>query len=97
MDVKKWLQSGQRKIGTILSIDHPSVVEIAGLAGFDWLWLDAEHGRFNEQSAATACAVNAGVPPSPKAAADRKAPALRCPDSRQCGFASAQSQRWRLR
>jgi 2-keto-3-deoxy-L-rhamnonate aldolase RhmA len=60
MDVKRWLQSGHLKVGTILTIDHPSVVEIASLAGFDWLWLDAEHGRFNELSATTACAVSAG-------------------------------------
>jgi 2-keto-3-deoxy-L-rhamnonate aldolase RhmA len=65
MDVKKWLQPGRMKIGTILTIDNLSVVEIAGLAGFEWLWVDAEHGRFNELSAATACAVNAGRIRSP--------------------------------
>ena len=59
MDVKAWLQSGQMKLGTIITIDHQAIVEIAGLAGFDWLWIDGEHGSFNEQSAATACAVNA--------------------------------------
>jgi 2-keto-3-deoxy-L-rhamnonate aldolase RhmA len=77
MDVKKWLQSGQRKIGTILSIDHPSVVEIAGLAGFDWVWLDAEHGRFNEQSAATACAVIAGRLPTFVRLPDRSATVIK--------------------
>jgi len=60
MDAKAWLQSGQMKLGTIITIDHLAIVEIAGLAGFDWLWIDGEHGSFNEQSAATACAVNAG-------------------------------------
>ena len=51
------------KLGTIVTIDHPAIVEIAWLAGFDWLWIDGEHGRFNEVSAATACAVAAGGHP----------------------------------
>ena len=63
MQMKNWAGSGTPKIGTILTIDHPSTIEIAKLAGFDWLWIDAEHGRFNELSAATACAINAGGPP----------------------------------
>jgi 2-keto-3-deoxy-L-rhamnonate aldolase RhmA len=63
MDARAWLRSGGVKLGTIITIDHPTIVEIARLAGFDWLWIDGEHGRFNEVSAATACAVNAGVPP----------------------------------
>jgi 2-keto-3-deoxy-L-rhamnonate aldolase RhmA len=60
MDGKAWLQSSGLKLGTIITIDHPAIIEIAGLAGFDWLWIDGEHGSFNELSAATACAVNAG-------------------------------------
>ena len=63
MHMKSWAQSGSPKTGTILSIDHPATIEIAKLAGFDWLWVDAEHGRFNELSATTACAINAGGPP----------------------------------
>jgi 2-keto-3-deoxy-L-rhamnonate aldolase RhmA len=63
MDAKAWLHSGGMKLGTIVTIDHPAIVEIARLAGFNWLWIDGEHGRFNEVSAATACAVNAGGPP----------------------------------
>ncbi|KAA6460189.1 2-dehydro-3-deoxyglucarate aldolase [Acidobacteria bacterium AB60] len=63
MDMATWA-SGPVKIGTLLSIDHPAVVEIARLAGFDWLWIDGEHGSFNEVSAATACAINAGGPPA---------------------------------
>jgi 2-dehydro-3-deoxyglucarate aldolase/4-hydroxy-2-oxoheptanedioate aldolase len=63
MDIKVWA-TGAPKIGTLLSIDHPAIVEIARLARFDWLWIDAEHGSFNEVSAATACAVSAGGPPA---------------------------------
>jgi 2-dehydro-3-deoxyglucarate aldolase/4-hydroxy-2-oxoheptanedioate aldolase len=77
MDVKAWLQSGGMKLGTIVTIDHPALVEIARLAGFDWLWIDGEHGRFNEVSAATACAVNAGGPPTFVRLPDRSATAIK--------------------
>lgn len=62
MDLKTWAQS-RPKIGTLLTIDHPTVMEIARIAGFDWLWVDAEHGRYNEQTAALCSAINAGGPP----------------------------------
>ncbi len=62
--IAQWLREGAGpRLGTILTLDHPATTEIAKLAGFDWLWIDAEHGRFNEVSAATACAINAGGPP----------------------------------
>ena len=38
-------------------------MEIARIAGFDWLWVDAEHGRFNEATAALCSAISAGGPP----------------------------------
>lgn len=63
MNTKAWLQSSGRKLGTILTIDHPAIVEIAKLARFDWLWIDGEHGRFTELSTAMASAVNAGGAP----------------------------------
>jgi 2-keto-3-deoxy-L-rhamnonate aldolase RhmA len=77
MDAKAWLQSGGMKLGTIVTIDHPAIVEIARLAGFDWLWIDGEHGRFNEVSAATACAVTAGGPPTFVRLPDRSATAIK--------------------
>jgi 2-dehydro-3-deoxyglucarate aldolase len=64
MDIKSWAGAQPPKLGTLLGIDHPAIIEIARLAGFDWLWIDAEHGSFNEISAATACAVNSGGPPA---------------------------------
>jgi 2-dehydro-3-deoxyglucarate aldolase/4-hydroxy-2-oxoheptanedioate aldolase len=77
MDAKAWLQLGGMKLGTIVTIDHPAIVEIAKLAGFDWLWIDAEHGRFNELNAATACAVTAGGPPTFVRLPDRSATAIK--------------------
>lgn len=77
MNPKLWLQSSGTKLGTILTIDHPAIVEIAGLAGFDWIWIDGEHGRFDETSTAIACAVNAGGPPIFVRLPDRSATAIK--------------------
>lgn len=63
-DAKEWLRADGLKVGTILTIDNIAIPEIAALAGFDWLWVDAEHGQFDERSAAAACAVNAGRVPT---------------------------------
>jgi 2-keto-3-deoxy-L-rhamnonate aldolase RhmA len=77
MDAKAWLQSEGLKLGTIVTIEHPAIVEIARLAGFDWLWIDGEHGSFNEVSAATACAVAAGGPPTFVRLPDRSPTAIK--------------------
>jgi 2-dehydro-3-deoxyglucarate aldolase/4-hydroxy-2-oxoheptanedioate aldolase len=77
MDARAWLRSSGMKLGTIVTIDHPAIVEIARLSGFDWLWIDGEHGRFNEVSAATACAVAAGGPPTFVRLPDRSATAIK--------------------
>jgi 2-dehydro-3-deoxyglucarate aldolase/4-hydroxy-2-oxoheptanedioate aldolase len=77
MDARAWLKSSGLKIGTILTIDHPAIVEIARLAVFDWLWIDGEHGRFNEVTAATACAVGAGSAPVFVRLPDRSATAIK--------------------
>lgn len=34
---------GDRLLGSLISLDSPEVAEIMALAGFDWLFLDAEH------------------------------------------------------
>ena len=33
-------------IGTLVSIPSPEIVELLSFSGFDWLFLDAEHGAF---------------------------------------------------
>ena len=38
------LRRGDRLIGTLLSLPSPELAEIAAGAGFDWLFLDMEHG-----------------------------------------------------
>lgn len=64
MDIRSWLNSRPAKLGTLLTVDNPAMIEVARLAGFDWLWIDAEHGQFDERGAATACAMLAGGPPA---------------------------------
>jgi 2-dehydro-3-deoxyglucarate aldolase/4-hydroxy-2-oxoheptanedioate aldolase len=77
MDVRSWLRSGGTKLGTILTIDHPAIAEIASLSGFDWLWIDGEHGRFNEATASVACAVTVDGPPVFVRLPDRSATAIK--------------------
>ena len=38
------LKAGNLLIGTIVSLDSPEVAEVLSAAGFDWLFIDAEHG-----------------------------------------------------
>lgn len=33
-------------IGTLVSVPSPEIVELLSITGFDWLFLDAEHGAF---------------------------------------------------
>lgn len=62
--MKDWLRTATPKIGTVASIAHPVVAELVKHAGFDWVWIDGEHGGFDPASAATFCAV---VQQGPKA------------------------------
>lgn len=48
---KARLKSGQRLIGTILTLPAPELAEIAAGAGFDWLFLDMEHGLLDVAAA----------------------------------------------
>ncbi len=43
-DFRACLSRGEPLIGTILSLPSPELAEIAADAGFDWLFLDMEHG-----------------------------------------------------
>lgn len=41
---RKRLQSGERLLGTMVTLPTASAAEILADAGFDWLFIDAEHG-----------------------------------------------------
>lgn len=44
MNLKKRLADGETLIGTILSMPSPETAEVMAMAGFDWLFIDLEHG-----------------------------------------------------
>ena len=43
-DFRRRTLAGEWLTGTFLNLGSPMTVEIAGLAGFDWLLIDHEHG-----------------------------------------------------
>lgn len=45
------LRKGERLIGTLVSLPSAEITEILAETGFDWLFIDAEHGAFNPQQA----------------------------------------------
>ena len=49
--LKKNLQSGKVVIGPFLKLADPAIVEIAGLAGFDFVIIDTEHGTISFETA----------------------------------------------
>jgi 2-keto-3-deoxy-L-rhamnonate aldolase RhmA len=44
---KEKISSAKPAIGTLLTIDAPDIAEILSLVGFDWLFIDMEHGTFS--------------------------------------------------
>ena len=44
--VKHKLESGETVFGSFLKLDSPPIVELYGLAGFDFIIVDAEHGAY---------------------------------------------------
>ena len=46
-DFRQRLSSGETLLGTMVTLTAPSVAEILADVGFDWLFVDAEHGPFD--------------------------------------------------
>ncbi len=46
--VKAKLRAGETVFGVFVNLPSPQIVELAGLAGFDFVVLDAEHGPLSE-------------------------------------------------
>jgi 2-dehydro-3-deoxyglucarate aldolase/4-hydroxy-2-oxoheptanedioate aldolase len=42
--LRKKLDQGEKLIGTLLSLPSPEIAEIMSMVGFDWLFIDLEHG-----------------------------------------------------
>ena len=49
--VKETLQQGGIALGVFVPMPSPEVVEVLALAGFDYMLLDAEHGRISPENA----------------------------------------------
>lgn len=60
--LKQRLRDGDLLIGTIVCTGHPSVPEMLAGCGFDWLFLDAEHGAFDPAAALTLLQAAASCP-----------------------------------
>ena len=45
---RQGLQNGDLLLGTIISLANPAVAEILAAAGFDWLFIDAEHAPLDD-------------------------------------------------
>ena len=45
-DFRQRLRAGETLIGTLISIASREIVELLSYTGFDWLFIDAEHGAF---------------------------------------------------
>lgn len=57
------LQAGERLVGTIVQIPHPDVAARLARQGFDWLFLDGEHGGFGPAETSRALAALKGAVP----------------------------------
>lgn len=49
--LKDRLKNGERLFGPFVNLCHPAVMEIAGLAGFDFAIIDTEHGEISSDRA----------------------------------------------
>ncbi len=56
------LRAGQRLLGTIISLPQPAIPEIMAGLGYDWLFLDTEHGVFDSTDLPTMCQAAGQVP-----------------------------------
>ncbi len=45
--IKEKIKQGKPAVGVGMLWDSPDITEFCGYLGFDWVWLDGEHGRFN--------------------------------------------------
>jgi 4-hydroxy-2-oxoheptanedioate aldolase len=45
--IRTKLEAGEHVFGTVVQLPSPDVVEIAGYAGLDFAWIDAEHGTLD--------------------------------------------------
>jgi 2-dehydro-3-deoxyglucarate aldolase len=64
-ELKKRLKAGEATVGSWLSVAHPTIAEVMGLAGFDWLAIDMEHGILGLEAVQTLIQVLEGTRATP--------------------------------
>ena len=47
---KEKMRSGTVTVGAVISLTDPTVAELAGYCGMDFIWIDSEHNAFNMES-----------------------------------------------
>jgi len=47
-NIRDKVARGERAIGCCLNVNSPHLVELAGALGFDWIFIDCEHGSMTE-------------------------------------------------
>ena len=61
-NLRKKLRQGQAAVGTIAYFGSPAFVEMAAAAGYDWLFLDTEHGHLTSRRFAAPASGGQGDP-----------------------------------
>jgi 2-keto-3-deoxy-L-rhamnonate aldolase RhmA len=56
------VRSGVTLTGTLVSLPSPEICEVLANVGYDWLFIDAEHGAFNPQQAQSMLQASAPTP-----------------------------------
>ncbi|MFH1981788.1 MAG: aldolase/citrate lyase family protein [Pseudomonadota bacterium] len=59
---KEKLTRGERLMGTVVTLPVPEIAEILRLAGFDWLFVDMEHGAMDVREAQMVLAAAGDTP-----------------------------------
>jgi 2-dehydro-3-deoxyglucarate aldolase/4-hydroxy-2-oxoheptanedioate aldolase len=86
-DFKARLQRREVMLGTILSIPSPETAEMISLAGFDWLFVDLEHGALDIGSAQSLLrAAGSRTPCAVRTPSQDEAWIKKCLDIGACGL-----------
>jgi 2-dehydro-3-deoxyglucarate aldolase len=51
--LREMVMNGKIAVGTLVHIGHPEITEMLSLIGYDWLFIDAEHGPFGIETLQT--------------------------------------------
>ena len=72
MKLKQRLRGGETTYGGWITVANPMVAEIMAGAGFDWVFIDTEHGGFSNEGFQTCLTAFNGSPTVPMPASTRR-------------------------